>query len=545
MNAPDSPIAEHLRALGQRWLPRLLTQVCRDPGSPAHGCFDRDWWHYRIRDFPSVILQQGGSALAAAAQLDDHQSIREPLLGLARASCSFWNRRALRRGAFEEYYPWEQGYPPLAFSTLAVVQLAGQGVVEASAVQDGARVAARQLRRRFEAQAANQQVAGLAALAWCRRVFPSLVPDAEFTRLAERTLALQHSEGWFQEYGGPDLGYLSVTVDCLWDLWDATGDRRFADSLWRALECIRRLTVPLGRRSIGMHNARNTDYLVPYGILRAALEVRSDEHSPATALLPLFEEASAPDHFLGAIDDRYVCHYIGRSLFRALALLEAAPAVTREPAPHPAAPEAVQDRLTAGGHFMQAGPGTGTGLLVTIRKGGILSCRWPQAWFSDFGWIIDLGGREFLTHWWSDQWSARVEESSVVVEGPVFEHRETPSSPLKHIALRILSWIVGRRLIAALKDRLIFSKPAGRVRFCRRIHWRADQLEIWDSFHPWPATARLRPAPRSSKRHVASADSHHIEDFRPARGVEVEREFTTGDGSCQVRTRVCPKPQTR
>ena len=47
---------------------------------------------------------------------------------------------------------------------------------------------------------------------------------SEFEELTKKSLALQNNEGWFYEYGGPDLGYLSVTIDCLWDLFDATKD---------------------------------------------------------------------------------------------------------------------------------------------------------------------------------------------------------------------------------------------------------------------------------------------------------------------------------
>ena len=82
-------------------------------------------------------------------------------VAIAAASARFWNARAQKHYAFEEYYPWEQGYPPLAFATLAVAKLADQGVVAVEDVRDGLRIAARQLRTRFEAQAGNQQVAGL------------------------------------------------------------------------------------------------------------------------------------------------------------------------------------------------------------------------------------------------------------------------------------------------------------------------------------------------------------------------------------------------
>lgn len=56
--------SDALTAAAERLVPRILTQVCRDPNSVCYGAFDRDWWHYRIRDFPSIILQQGGMKYA-------------------------------------------------------------------------------------------------------------------------------------------------------------------------------------------------------------------------------------------------------------------------------------------------------------------------------------------------------------------------------------------------------------------------------------------------------------------------------------------------
>ena len=40
-------------------IPRMLAQLCRDPESPLYGSFDRNHWHYKIRDFSSMVLHQG------------------------------------------------------------------------------------------------------------------------------------------------------------------------------------------------------------------------------------------------------------------------------------------------------------------------------------------------------------------------------------------------------------------------------------------------------------------------------------------------------
>ena len=100
------------------------------------------------------------------------------------------------------------------------------------------RVAAKQLCARFESKAVNQQVAGLAALAYIRKLYPEFVTEEQFLSVSNKTLEHQTEEGWFWEYDGPDVGYLSVTLDCLWDLFDATDDKRFLDSADKAFEFI-------------------------------------------------------------------------------------------------------------------------------------------------------------------------------------------------------------------------------------------------------------------------------------------------------------------
>jgi hypothetical protein len=314
---------ESLLSFCKHMIPRALTQACRDPNNPAYGCFDRNWWHYKMRDFPSIILQQGGYLLHQAKNFDDWSHCSESIKSIVKASCLFWAKRALKRGAFEEYYPFEQGYPPLAFSTLAVMKMAYELPDLKDKLRDAAKTAAKQLENRFESQAANQQVAGLAAYAWLGKVFPELFQAAAFQNMKIRTLKLQHDEGWFVEYGGPDLGYLSVTLDCLWDLADATGDAKYIEAGSRALRYMEPYIVAMNG-SIGMHNSRNTDYIVPYGVARF-LGTPDDNKLAEFLLNILFRNADKPDHFLQAIDDRYLCHYIGHSIVRACQLLKDVP----------------------------------------------------------------------------------------------------------------------------------------------------------------------------------------------------------------------------
>lgn len=516
---------EALERYAERILPRILTQLDRDPTSPTYGCADRNWWHYKIRDFPSVILQQAGESVWLASQSAEPAEA-EALRDLAAAACRFWNARATRYGAFEEYYPYERGYPPLAFSTLAVAKLVGAGAVPAETVRDGLTAAASQLRRRFEAEALNQQAAGVAGLAWVRRVEPDLVPPGDLERITSRLLGMQHAEGWFPEYGGPDVGYLSVTVDCLWDAFDATADPRFVESAERAVGFIVEMASHHAG-SPGMLNSRNTDYVVPYGLARTALECTVP--GAARAFGALFRGADLPGHALGAVDDRYLCHYVGASTFRSLELLRDVDALP-EMSPTPA----VRSWWPGAGYWHgQAGS---IRLAVALRKGGVFTGTVDGHRVADFGWQVAGASGTEVSHWWSDEWSVAVEGAGIRVQGLLVPVQHAASSPVRHVALRALAFALGARIIARLKRRLIFRKAKGACRFERSIEIVDGGIVVRDVFEGLPGGAVLLRAPRASRRHVASADSAHPEDLVLNEIAPHEERELTGD-RCVVVTR--------
>ena len=503
-----------------RLLPRILTQVSRDPNSATYGSCDRDWWHYRIRDFSSAILQQAAWTVLLAANLPAFAGEREALVRLAAAGAQFWNTRAIRFGAFEEYYPWERGYPAAAFSTRAVLKLVEAGVVKADAVRAGVAVAAEQLLRRFEAEAANQQVAGLAALALTRKFFPELVPAAELTMLTTRTMALQHEEGWFLEYGGPDLAYLSVTLDALWDLADVTGESRYREAAARALRFMHAQVSVLGA-SVGMGNARNTDYIVPYGITRFLRDGNHEEQRLAACLfVTLYGSLDEPEHFLHAIDDRYLCHYTTHSLLRAWSLvrqLETTDLSAQEALPP-------GEKLLAGaGQVMRLG-GTGEiSTLLALKKGGVFMARRDGQHCADFGWVVRRGAAQFVTHWWGGDWTWRQIPEGWSVSGHLVSHSETISTPGKHFALRMASLMLGEALMARLKTVLIFKRRQSPLAFARQVTFATRRIVVCDEIRGLRPNMEILPASRASKRHVSSADNYQREDLNLAKGVKVER----------------------
>jgi len=497
-----------------RNFPRILTQLNRDPNTAHYGSFDRNWWHYKIRDFSSIILQQGGYFLEMAAKMPEYKDFSEQLHAYSAASVGFWSRRAVRKGAFEEYYPWENGYPPLAFSTLAIAKIILSQNLSVTGTEEALKLAARKLGQRFEDKAANQQIAGLAALAVLNKINPDLVEGLTFDRLTEKTLALQSDEGWFTEYDGPDLGYLSVSLDCLWDLSDYTEDQRFADSATRAFRFLAKLIIH-NRGPVGMHNSRNTDYIVPYGICRFLSSDNQEDSILASQVMDiLYSNTDKPDHFLQAVDDRYWSHYIGHSVVRAQLILDG---IIRRTEVNTL--QDYPDLFWKGCGYAMASQNNHR-MMISCLKGGIITIRNQKNHFNDFGWIIFDGKKQFVTHWWTPSIRFTGNPDDLGISGHPVQFKENTSTPFKHFVLRIVSYFSGHKIIHLLKDLLIFRKSDQRFEFKRSIKIQPGKMVITDVISGLKGNEKFVRAPRFSKRHVASADSFHLEDMAMVKGYE-------------------------
>ena len=147
--------------------------------------------------------------------------------------------------------------------------------------------------------------------------------------------------------------------------------------------------------------------------------------------------------------------------------------------------------------------------------------------FSDYGFLAVAGKRIYVAHWWSEDWKSSIsaDRSTLTVSGFLTAHSVQLSTPFKHLVLRMLSFCFGRRIIALLKERMIFKKqPATDCRCERVIHFGPESVTVEDSLLLPEGATQVKRAPRASQRHVASADSFHWEDLDLASpGCRVER----------------------
>lgn len=501
------------RAYAQAHVRRVLTQMDRDPHSPSYGCFDRAFWHYKTSDFASGVLQQGAELLEAlrAGVLEIQEgSGSSHWEDWALAAINALSRQAGRSGALDEYYPHEDSYPAAAFGLWTAARLLRAWQAECPRLVQqiewrGLRRALLRLARRSETEAANQYAAGVAALALAANVEPLHEAGKFVEAHADRLLALQHPEGWFPEYGGADTGYLTVTLDALTDYLDATGDCRASEAIERAVQFLAVLVGPDGQLPWTL-NSRNTNYVLPYGLVRAA------RRNPTAAWLvtTLFAGVDAPSHWIWAADDRYQCHYLFASVLRSLPHLAAM-------AP-PERPQPVKQLWLPGcGYFLLRSPDGRQALYVAARKGGSLRLHTEGAPARfDHGWRIPRGSGYWVTDWCSPHWHVSFNGQELRVIGRTQSYRLPRNSPWRQLGLRAAACLLGRRIAPLLKGLLIRRGRARGPRFERRIRWSETGFDVVDQFRG--AKSPALPAPRQSLRHVASAGWFNPEELAPPLG---------------------------
>ena len=487
---------------------RLLTHIDRDPHSPTYGCCDRDFWHYRIRDFPSAILQQSG-LFCAYAYLNNFNGNalfkNSATADLSKAVLRYWTKIQLKDGSFNEYYPYEHGFPPTAFSFYAACETYRLlGLDDTDLLAHLARTA-RFLLGKDETQASNQQTASITALYSYYLISGEAAVQSGVERKLTALLKVQSSEGWFPEYGGADFGYQSVGLDMLAEYFHLSQDERVLEPLDRTARFLADFAHPDGTIG-GQYGSRNTTYFLPCGVELLAAMGNADARYLREKV---FKACDQPGYFQHAIDDRYMAHYVLHSFLRAYAypcVCDGANSVAERKPETRFLPESGLLSVQKDAYHAVCSLKKGGIIRISSRQGGILA---------DYGYRILLGRQSIATTAWLDM-GYRVMFDPARMYAQVSGHfnriKLRSSNPLLHAGLRVLSFIFGSRLIKVLKGLLIFGNKHTSAEFTRKIKFYEASVEVEDEIES-PTAVWLTSAPPFSLRHVASSKFFTNEDL--------------------------------
>jgi len=477
----DPALRQHYLHSALAVVPRLLASVDRNSFGPSYGCCDRQFWHYRTAAFPSEMYQEAALplALAYARRLPGNAWYGEPRLYEAAAAAMRYSARVAHAdGSCDDYYPFERALGAAVFSLHAqatAYRLLGLDDAELLAF----------FRRRAKWIADHGETGrlanhhALAALALWRTA--ELTDDAALRTAARRridtVLAWQHAEGWFDEYGGADLGYQTVTIDCLAKLRREMGLVELDEPLRRAVGFARCFLGCNGDYG-GEYGSRGTRHAYPHGF-----ELLAATNREAADVADAFACNLGRGRAAQFVDDRMVAHPVA-------SLLEAyddwSPTTVR----------AFGASRSDVRHFPAAGLiacGTDAANVVASTARGGCFHRYRDgdsgsARYVDAGLVAEFAdGRVAVsqshdadqpTEVTATATDGEINDCEITVMRPLAWVRFERATPLKQAALHLGMQAVGRfarNVVRRLLQRkVIASRGMSPLRITRRIQWQAD-----------------------------------------------------------------------
>ena len=523
---------ELLADAGLREIPKLLTLQDRNRHSPTYGCFDRNYWHYRVIDFPSGMAQEFVWPLALANTVDlpgndfrGRDSIRE----WVAAGILYAARTSHADGSCDDYFPYERALGATAFSLLACAEayrLIGMQSEEAL--------------RFFEQRAnwlAHRQETGRlsnhhALVALCLDVVGRLPNTGNFrgardARIAQ-LLSWQTSEGWFPEYEAFDPGYDTLTLSCLARLHQDEPNERLAEAIRSSVSLLAHFVHPDGSFG-GAYGSRNTYNFFPHGFELAGRWIPE-----ALAINDRFfaglREGRAPCYS----DDRIIGHHAWNYMLAARDHVSERPnggASSREPVQDGGVTGAPPSIVGAPARIELKKAGIvidrrgATELYIALNKGGVFKLfRNGQLILSDTGVSLRVRrGTKLKTAVGHliDDYDRHIEKDEISVRGTMGWAKESRMTPLRFIVLRLMNLTFGRiapNLIRALLQKiLITGKETAPFRFERKLQWDGSRWKIVDRIEAekWRDVEAAAIGPDQTSIYVAMSRTFQLEQLQP------------------------------
>lgn len=457
-------------------IPKLLTLLDRNPHSPTYGCFDRNFWQYKIIDFPSGMAQEfvWPLALAYATPVPDNPFYQQTVLrDWVEAGILYAAHSAHADGSCDDYFPYERAGGAAAFSLLAAIESYRLlGLKNPTALQFFARRADWLAHHHESGQLTNHQALIVLGL----EILSQLLGTGQWERAKlqrlERVLAWQSAEGWFQEYQGCDPGYHTLTLFCLARIYQFRPDIRIKEALIKAVDLAALLIHPDGSYG-GEYGSRNT-----YNFFPAGFELVGQWFPEALWVNDQFllglKRGLAPCY----ADDHIIGHHTWNYLLAWREFVSDRPPLPPRSTDSVWLPEAqiLIDRRE------------GRELYIAFNKGGVFKLfQGDRLIHSDTQFSLQVRQgqrlRNAVGHLVGD-YVFKLDPDEIVIEGNLSWAKHKQMTPLNLLILRLVMFSFGRffpNLIRrVLQTLLITGRQVTPFRFRRRLIWRQDHWWLKD-----------------------------------------------------------------
>ena len=465
--------------------PRLLGLLNRNISSSSYGCFDREFWHYNTADIACARKQEAVLTLTLL-YLIEHENNKyfhsSEILGYIIAAMKFWTKIQNKNGSFNEWYPNEHSFVVTSFSTYAVSEsllLLKDEIphYEYKLVVESLRKAGDWLIRRNEIRVMNQQTGSAIALL----NLYLLTNDSKYLDSSKDKIALlnqrQSKEGWFIEYGGPDIGYLSLAIDYLSKYYLKTRDEMVINIVGRSLSFIKHFIQP-NLVAGGEYTSRNTEYLIPHGF-----EILSKINEDALFVASVVrKKIISADSFPLILDDRYLT-YNGYTWLQAY--LNANPELDNMPEGN------ITDffKRSFTKYYEESGlliiNDEYKNLILNLKKGGAfrLFDKKADKTYSDSG-ILVKSENKWYTSGWLTEGRYDMSDDNITISGSMWKVPDKTLTTVSYILLRLFQITLGRSGLISLwmkerlRDILITKTKPSDIKYKREIALNSDAGEL-------------------------------------------------------------------
>ncbi|MBF0196275.1 MAG: hypothetical protein HQL32_01125 [Planctomycetes bacterium] len=498
---PYSKVALHMMV-------NILTNLDRDSDSPTYGSFDRNMWNYKMRDFSSALLQQGSLTLALAYKHDfegniyfNNKFIRE----YAIAGIRFLSRIQLKCGGFEEYWAHEKSIPSTGFALYAMCETYDVLELNDQVVLDSIRRAVRFIHKYTEHEALNQEMAATAAMYYAGKVLDDDLiinkAEAKFKRLMSK----QDSEGWFKEYNGVDVGYLSVFLDFLIRYYELSQDSTALEAAKRIILFIQYFIHPDGSLG-GEYCTRNTEYFLPYGFEY----MKRHEPIANSSIIKLMSYINRDNYLNICLDERYILHYTNSSYMKAIIDYK----VIQD---QPSLPHENTFNKTFNNGLLHIRSTDAYYFICSIMKSGVFKVMNKK----DMSMSTDTCYRLYkdqsiYTSEWPCSNPYEINKDDIIIHSGYIKKKFLKITPIKLTLLKVLSYFTGRFAVSLAKNVLIFNKQKNDkiASFTRKLALSSDKIMVQDTIDPKVSLTKARRMNGLSLRHTASSKFFQVNSLQ-------------------------------
>ncbi|MEP0910131.1 hypothetical protein NDI45_04290 [Leptolyngbya sp. GB1-A1] len=466
-------------------IPKILTLLDRNPHSPTYGCFDRNFWHYKIIDFPSGMSQEFVLPLTLAYEINlpGNPYYQQPVIReWVKAGILYAAKSAHADGSCDDYFPFERAGGAAAFSLLACLESYRRLEFQDERMLKFFSQRADWLAHHQESgRLTNHQALIVLCLELLSRLLKTNRWDRAKAQRLEQVFSWQHEEGWFQEYEGCDPGYHTLTISCLAWLYELTPDPRLQASLTQAVKLAAEFVHPDGSYG-GEYTSRNTYNFFPNGFERVGRWLPE-----ALAINDRFLQGLANAKAPCYADDHIIGHHTWNYLLAWQDFVESRPAI----------PTRSQGQVWLKQAGLLIDRRENTELYLALNKGGAFKLfRNNQLIASDTQFSVQVrqGGKlkNAVGHLVSD-YTIDLQPNEIEVRGRLGWAKQKQMTPLNLMILRVVMLTIGRffpNLIRKILQKvLIVGKKDAPFQFTRRLiwqdgHWQVqDQLQANDWFN--------------------------------------------------------------